>query len=79
MLVQCCATVYDGGPTLNQHWVNDARLLAYHAQWLYLQGKSYVDGQRMVDVFKLILCIMVIYNIHVTPHGDSRDTKTPKA
>ena len=27
MLAQCRATVYDGGPTLNQHWVNVSRLL----------------------------------------------------
>ena len=28
ILVQCWATVYDDGPTLNQYWVNASRLLA---------------------------------------------------
>ena len=29
MLFQCWPTVFDAGPTLKQHWVNDPRLLGY--------------------------------------------------
>ena len=40
MLVYCCASVADGGPALNQHWVNAPCLLGTHGtsfiQWLPL-------------------------------------------
>ena len=32
MMLQCCASVCDAGPTLKQHWVS--------AVWLFLGGES---------------------------------------
>ena len=46
MLVQCWNDVVDGGPTLNQHWVNVSRLLGLHLSLL-----SVLKFQRSIAFF----------------------------
>ena len=38
-LIQCWPTVFDAGPTLNQHRVNLSCVLGYHITLLYLQSQ----------------------------------------
>ena len=50
LLVQCWLTVYDVGPTLNQHWINASCLLSiiFHS---YAANSFYPEYLR--DVFYL--------------------------
>ena len=61
MLVQCWATVYDAGPTLNQHRVNVSCLLVTNHLRSKRKNAKMSDQQRITAVFSRLENIMFLF------------------
>ena len=56
MLFRCWPTVFDAGPTLKQHWVNDLCLLGYYLLTFQLQ-----KGRHLQFLFTKTVNLLVYY------------------
>ena len=66
LLVQCWATVYDAGPTLNHQWVNGSCLLGSTARWYFFPLSLVGEGAGPLHSNMLLIIIITL------SHGDKR-------
>ena len=58
MLVQCSASVADGGPTLNQHRTHMPCLLDYHLRYFTILSGTLSSGISFLLLLTCMLCLI---------------------